>query len=154
MQWPADAVEIVGPALLVLRFLEKWQHRIPVPPLAAALAPIVVIGRRAAHIDHAVDRAGSAKHFAARLIEGAIVELLLGLAFKHPVDARVGERLGVAERDMDPRVAVAPAGLEQKHAPPARLAEPPGNGATRRSRAGHDKVEGFVRSRRHSLFPK
>ena len=146
VQRPADAVEIVGAALLVLRLLEERQHRIPVPAFAAALTPVVVIDRSAAHVDHAVDRAGAAEHLAARLVEGAVVELLLGLAFEHPVDPRVGERLRVAERDMDPRVAVAPAGFEQQHAPAPGFAEPPGHGATRRSRAGHDEVEGFVRA--------
>ena len=107
VQRPADAVEIVGAALLVLGLLEERQHRIPVPALTSALTPVVVIGRRAAHIDHAVDRAGAAQHLAARLVEGAVVELLLGLALEHPVDPRVGERLRVAERDMDPRIAVA-----------------------------------------------
>src|SRR6516164_5869953 len=111
MQRPTDAVEIVGTALLVLRLLEKRQYRIPIPAFAAALAPAVVIGRCAAHIDHAVDRAGAAQHFAARLIEGAVVELLLGLALEHPVDPRVGKGLGVTERDVDPRVAVASSGF-------------------------------------------
>src|SRR5207249_9110179 len=70
VQWSADAVEIVGAALLVLRLLEERQYRIPVPAFAAALAPAVVIGRGTAHIDHAVDRAGAAQHLAARLVEG------------------------------------------------------------------------------------
>ena len=106
LQRPADAVEIVGAALLVLGLLEERQDAIPVPALAAALAPAVVIGRGAAHVDHAVDRAGAAQHLAARLVEGAAVELRLGLALEHPVDPRIGVGLGVAERDMDPRVAV------------------------------------------------
>ena len=107
VQRPAGAVELVGAALLVLRLLEERQHRIPVPALAAALAPAVVIGRGAAHVDHAVDRAGAAQHLAARLVEGAAVELLLRLALEHPVHLRVGEGLGVAERNVDPRVGVA-----------------------------------------------
>ena len=153
VQRAADAVEIVGAALLVLRLLEERQHRIPVPALAAPLPPAVVIGRSAAHVDHAVDRAGAAQDLAARLVEGAIVELLLGLALEHPVDPGVGERLGVAERDVDPRVAVAPAGFEQQHPPASGFAEPPGHGATRRSCAGHDEVVGIVRSR-HLCSPE
>jgi len=113
VQWPADTMEIVGAALLVLRLLEERQHRIPIPALAAALTPIVVIGRRAAHVNHPINRAGAAQHLAARLVQCAVVQLLLGLAFEHPVDARVRERLGVAERDVNPRVIVAPAGFEQ-----------------------------------------
>ena len=153
VQRPARAVEVVGAALLVLGLLEERQYRIPIPALAAALAPAVVIGRGAAHIDHAVDRAGAAQDLAARLVEGAVVELLLGLALEHPVVARVGEGLGVAERDVDPRVAVAPAGFEQQHALAPGFAEPTGHRAARRSRPGHDEVVGIVRDR-HSLFPE
>src|SRR5262245_32005986 len=107
-------MKIIGAALLVLGLLEKRQYRIPVPALAAALAPVVIIGRCSAHIDHAVDRTRAAEHFTARLVKGAVVELLFGLGLEHPVDTRVRKSLGVAERDVDPRIAVAPASLEQQ----------------------------------------
>ena len=134
-------VKLVGAALLVLGLPEKRQDRIIVPALAAALAPAVVIGRRAAHVDHAVDRAGAAQHLAARLVERAAVELRLGLALEHPVHARVGVGLGVAERDMDPRVAVDPAGFEQQHPVASRFAEPRRDRTARRAGAGDDEVE-------------
>src|SRR6266567_9383953 len=117
----------------------------PIPALAAALAPIVIIRRRAAHIDHAVDRASAAEDLAARLVEGAAVELRLGLALEHPVDPGVGVRLGVAERDMDPGVAVWPAGFEQQHAIFPGFAEPRRDRATRRAGAGDDEVECLCR---------
>ena len=79
-QRPAGAVEVVGAARIVLGALEVGQHRVVVPALAAALAPFVVVGGVAAHIDHAVDRAGAAQHLAARLVHDAVVELGLGLA--------------------------------------------------------------------------
>ncbi len=141
----ADPVEFVGAALLVLRLFEKRQHVFPIPALAAALAPIVIVGGRAAHIDHAVDRAGAAEDLAARLVEGAAVELRLGLALEHPVDPGVGVRLGVAERDMDPRVAVRAAGFEQQHAIFSGFAEPRRHRAARRTGAGDDEVECLCR---------
>ena len=153
VQRPALAMKRVGAAFLVLGLLEERQHPIPVPALAAALPPAVVIGRGAAHVDHAVDRAGAAQDLAARLVEGAVVELLFGLAFEHPVVARVGESLGVAERDVDPRVAVAPPGFEQQHAPAPVLAEPAGDGAARRTGAGDDEVETLL-GRRDHRFPE
>src|SRR4029453_12181858 len=80
LQWPADAMELVGAALLVLGALEVGQDRIVVPALAAPLAPFIVVVGVAAHIDHAVDRAGAAQDLAARLVHDAVVELGLGLA--------------------------------------------------------------------------
>src|SRR5215472_1899333 len=153
MQRAADAVELVGAALLVLGFLEERQHRIPIPALTAALPPAVIIHWRAAHIDHAIDRAGAAEHLAARLVESAVVELLLGFALEHPVEPRVGKRLRVAERNVDPRIAVAAACFEQQHAPASGFAEPSRDGTTGRSGAGDDKVKDLARSR-HSSFPK
>ena len=66
MQRAADAVEIIRAADLVLRLLEIRQDQVPVPALAAALAPFIVVAVVAADIDHAVDRAGPAKRLAAR----------------------------------------------------------------------------------------
>src|SRR5439155_23627648 len=54
-QRPAAAVEFIAAALLVLGLSEIWQHAVPVPAGAAALAPQIIIGRVAAHIDHTVD---------------------------------------------------------------------------------------------------
>ena len=44
MQRAAGRHGIRGAALLVLRLLEEGQDAVPVPALAAALAPIVIIG--------------------------------------------------------------------------------------------------------------
>ena len=68
VQRAADAVEVIRAAGLVLGLLEERQDRIPVPALAAALAPFVVIAVVAADIHHAVDRAGAAERLAARQI--------------------------------------------------------------------------------------
>src|SRR5947209_17774992 len=109
-------MKFVGAALLVFGLLEERQHVLPIPALAAALPPIVVIGGRAAHVDHTVDRAGAAQYLAAGLVQGAAVELRLGLGLEHPIDPRVGVGLRVAERDMDPRVAFVPARLPEQDA--------------------------------------
>src|SRR6202030_177208 len=106
MQRAAHPVKLVGAALLVFGLLEERQHIVIAPALAALLAPAVVIGRRAAHVDHAVDRTGTAKNLAARLVEDPTVELRLRFAVEHPVDPRVGKRPGVAERNVDPWIAV------------------------------------------------
>src|SRR5207302_2369052 len=143
---PAGPVMLVGAPFLVLGLLEERQHAVPIPAFAAALPPIVVIGWRAAHIDHAVDRTGAAQNLAARLVQGAAVELRLGLGLEHPIEPRVRVGLRVAERDVDPGIAVGSAGLQQQHAVFPALAEPPGDGATCGARPGHDKIESLRRS--------
>ncbi len=115
-QRTADAVKFVCATVIVLGLLEERQHGIPVPALAAALAPVVIVGGIAAHIHHAVDRTGATQHLATRQIQRASVQFLLRGAVKHPVDARVGICLGVADRDVDPRVAVPDASFQQQHA--------------------------------------
>ena len=153
-QWTADTVEFVRAALVVLRLLEERQHRIPVPALAAKLAPVVVIRRIAAHIHHAVDRTGAAEHLAARQIQRAVVQCLLGRAVEHPVDARIGKCLGVADGNVDPRIAVANAGFQQQHPIASGLRKAGRHNAAGRSRAGNDKVVfSSVRHRQISPLP-
>src|SRR6266550_4893162 len=105
-QRSTDPVRRIGAALLVFRLLEVRQHAVPVPAGAAALPPQIVIGRVAAHIHHAVDRAGAAQHLAAWLIHAAAFELRLGFALEHPIDAWIGEQAAVADWDVDPEIAV------------------------------------------------
>src|SRR5262249_45134063 len=137
----AGAMEVVGAALLILGLAEIRQHVLPAPADIAELAPSVEILLLAADIDEAVDRAGAAQHLAARLDDAAAVEPGLGLAFIEPVDLRIAEELAVAERDVDPRIAVGAAGLEQEHAvlPPLRQAI--GQDAARRPAADDDIIE-------------
>src|SRR6185312_14868811 len=55
MQRTADAVVLVGSALLMFRFFEIGQYTVPIPTGTAALPPLVVIGSIPAHIYHAID---------------------------------------------------------------------------------------------------
>ena len=98
------------------RALEVGQHVVPGPAGIAQLAPLVVVARLAAHVDHAVDRGAAAQHLAARIVERAAVEAGLGLGLEAPVGARVADHVEVADRDVDPEVVVLAAGLEQQHA--------------------------------------
>jgi hypothetical protein len=143
-QRPIDPVEFVRPALLILGLAEVRQDAVVVPAYTAALAPFIVVGRVAAHVDHAVDRTGAAKHFAARLIQRAVVEARLRFALEHPVDTRIGVHLVETHGDVDPRIGVATAGFQQQHAIAAGFAEPGSDRATGRAGAGDDVVETFV----------
>ena len=111
-QWPTDTMEVVGATNIVFRPLEEGQHGIPIPPGATELSPMVVVTWIATHVHHAVDRTGTAQQLATRQIERSVVQLRFRCAFKHPVDARIGKRLGVADWDMSPRIAVAATSLQ------------------------------------------
>ncbi len=117
---PAGAVQFVAAALLVLGAPEIGQHVGKAPADIAELAPVVVVLVLAAHIEQAVDRARAAQHLAARLDDLPVVELGLRLGRVEPVDLGIVEQLAVAERNVDPDVAVAPAGFQQQHAVAAR----------------------------------
>src|SRR5689334_19955880 len=85
IQRTADAVELIGTARLVLGLLEVGQNRIPIPALAAALAPLIVVAMIATNVHHAIDRTGAAQRLAPRQIEPTIVELRLRLSLEPPV---------------------------------------------------------------------
>ena len=113
---PADAVQVVLAALLVLGAAEIRQHVVEAPARIAELAPVVEVLGLSADVEQPVDRRGAAHHLAARLDDRAAAELGLGLGIVEPVVARVGEQLGVADRHVDPEIAVLAAGFEQQHA--------------------------------------
>src|SRR5262252_524867 len=105
-------MELAFSTLLVFRLAEVWQDARVVPALTTALAPAVVVGRGAAHVDQAIEGTRTAQHLAARLVGGAIVETSDRFALKLPVVAGVSVELVIAERDVDPGIAIAPSGLQ------------------------------------------
>jgi hypothetical protein len=51
----AAAMEVIRRGFVILVLEEEGQHVVPAPALEPELAPAVVIGRLAAHVDHGVD---------------------------------------------------------------------------------------------------
>ena len=121
---PAGAVELVLAALPVLGPLEIGQYVVPRPAAVAELAPMIEILGLAAHVDHAVDRAGAAQHLAAGIKDRAVVDAGIGLGDVAPGQGLVVEQFDVAGRDVDQRVAVGPARLDQ-HDPGRRVLRQP-----------------------------
>ncbi len=140
----AVAVGRIAVAAIGLRLAEERQHLVVAPAAAAHLRPVVVIGRVAAHVEHAVDRAGAAERLAARPLQPAVAAARLGLAEEIPVDFGVVEDAQHAGRDMDHRVAVGRPGFEQDDAR-AVLAQPAGDDAAGRPGA-NDHVIRFHRA--------
>ena len=147
----AGAVELVGAPPMVLRALEQGQHVVPGPAGIAELAPVVVVGRLAAHVDHAVDGRAAAQHLAARIVQRAPVQAGIGLGLEAPVGARVAHGVEIADGNVDPVVVVAAARLQQQHAVPGVGRQPVGQHAAGRAGADDDVVE-FPRCLRHRPF--
>src|SRR5262249_27931394 len=102
-QGPADTVELVLAPLLVLGLAEKGKHAGVIPSDTAALSPAVVVCRRAAHVDHTVQRRGAAQHLATGLIRRTTVEARHRLALEPPVVGVVRIELVETDRDVNPR---------------------------------------------------
>ena len=125
---------------MVLVLAEVRQHVVPAPAGKPKLAPMVVVGGLAAHVDHGVDRGRAADHLAARIVQAAAVEALLGLGLEHPVRARIADGEQVADRDVEPDPVVAAAGFQQQHALARVGGQPVRQHAAGRARADDDVV--------------
>ena len=139
-QGPAGGVEFVGAPGLVLRFLEERQDAVPIPALAAPLAPFVVVGVVATDIDHTVDRRRAAQRPPARQIQLSTAQTSLRGAFEFPIYARVDIGAGETERDMDPRIGIGGTGFQQQHAVLAGFRQSSRDGGAGRTCPGDDIV--------------
>ncbi len=101
---------------MALVLAEVRQHVVIAPAGEPKLAPVVVVGGLAAHVDHGVDRGRAADHLAARIIEAAAVKPLLGLGLEHPVRARIADSEQIADRDVEPNPVIVAAGFQQQDA--------------------------------------
>ena len=136
----ARAVERRLSAVVVLGLHEIGQHVIPPPPDIAQLPPVVVVAGLSAHVDHAVHRRASPEQLSERIGQRSAVQAGLGGGLHPPVGARVPDAVEVADRDVDPVIAVVPAGLDQQDAGPWILGQPVRQHASRRSRSDDDVV--------------
>ena len=125
---------------MVLVLLEHRQHVVPAPAGEAELAPVVVVGGLAAHVDHGVDRRRAADHLAARIVQRAAVEAGHRFGLEHPVRARIADGEQIADRDVEPDPVVAAAGFEHQHAVVRIGRQPIRQHAAGRARADDDVV--------------
>src|SRR5262249_5174576 len=86
------------------------------PAGIAELPPMIEVRRLAADVEQAIDRARAAQHLPPRLDDLPVVELGLRLRSVEPIDLTVGEQLAVAERNVNPDMAVMAARLQQENA--------------------------------------
>ena len=150
-------------ALCVMPALEKMidvlaeerPHVVPRPAGQAELAPLVVVGGLAEHVDHAVDRRRAADHLAARIVQRTAIETRLRLGLEQPVGARIADGIEIADRDVKPDPVVVAAGLQQQNALRWIGRQPVRQHAAGRARADDDKVELALDRRRcrHCLSP-
>ena len=135
------AMQGIGAARVVLGAPEPGQHVIPAPALVAKGAPVLVVIRLAAHVKHAVDRAGATEHPTAGLVEYAPSQRRLRCRGVHPVVAWIAKELGVTDGNMDPRAAVLAPRFEQQHAVATRFAQTRRQHTTGGTAAHHNKIE-------------
>ena len=134
-QRPAGAMELAGAALVVLGALEVGQQVVPAPARAAGVAPLVVVERVAADVDHRVERRRSAEHAPAREVDAAVGGSRLPACHVVPVVLGAEER-AERRRDVDEVRRVGRPGLDQEHAHVGVLAQAVGQHAA--CRAGAD----------------
>ena len=130
------------PPMRDLGALEVGQHVVPRPAAAAELRPDVVVGRLAAHVEMAVDRARAAQHLAARVLYAAVVDVGAGRGLVAPVELVVVDGLVEAGRDLDPDVVVLAAGLDHRDGvlPDRRRAGWPARSPPRRRRRSRSRI--------------
>ncbi len=138
---PVRAVVLARPAHVVLERAKPRKDVREAPSVVARRRPGVVVLALAANGDQAVDRGTAAERAAARPVDPAAVHRGLGLRVEAPVHHRVEHRLGVTDRNVDPRVGVARARLEQQHAVPAIRRKATGEDAARGTGADDDVIE-------------
>ena len=144
----ARAVIGVGAVFVVLRALEVGQHACEVPALAAEGGPSVIVRRLAAHIGHAVDRAGAAQHLATRHEVAAPVPRRVRLRLVRPVVARVAQcEEEAGRRHRNGEAPVRPTRFQHQHATSPVLRQARGDGAAGGACAHDDVVP------RHELVP-
>ena len=154
-QRAADAVEAVGAAGVVLHPAEQRQHVLVGPGLVAGeLRPLVVVGRRAADVDHRVDRRGAAEQLAARPEQLAAAEPGLRLGRVVPVAAgapdlverRPGSAPRARRRSRRPRAAAPGSdGSSVSRPASAQPAEPAPTTTTSNSLGGVTALTGAAR---------
>src|SRR5690606_26974060 len=68
------AMEFAGAGVMVFDVLEDRQDVLPAPAGVPLRRPAVVVGRLAAHVDHAVDGRTAAQHSPTRIPQPAIID--------------------------------------------------------------------------------
>src|SRR2546428_8834447 len=131
----AHPMQRILTARLVLGAAEVGQHILEAPAGVAELAPMIEVRRLAADVEQAIDRARPAQHFPPRLDDLPVVELCLRLRAIEPIDLTIGEQLAVAERDVNPDMAVMAPRLPQQNT----VAAP---GGSKDRRGGNSAVRG------------
>ena len=111
--------------------------------------PAVVVVRRAPDPDHAVDRARSSHHLAARPPNRSARETGLGSGLVAPVEAGVVKQAAEADGNVNPGTSIRSSGFHHQYPEIGILGQPGGQDAA--GRAGpHDDDIRFRRQRGHS----
>src|SRR5262245_16340822 len=133
--------------------LEIGQHVLVAPAGGTQRLPAVVVTGSTAQKHKAIDRARTAEHLAARPAEAPAVEVGLGFRLIAPVDVGIGHQFAEAEGDVDPRIAVAPAGFEQAQTEPGVLGQTRRQHTASRARTRHHHIELKIERLSQEFYP-
>ena len=138
---PADPVVLVRAPRLVLGTLEVREHVVEGPAPVPELGPDVVVAGMPPDVEHPVDGARPPEDLAARDRDRPVPGLLVRLGMEEPVHGGIVEGLREAHRDVDPRVLVTAARLEQRHPSPGVFGQPGGEDAAGGAGPHDDVIE-------------
>src|SRR5579862_1954593 len=134
------AAQLTALAFPILGLAEIRQAIVPRPATIAELRPVVVILGLPADVDQAVDRRRAADHPAPRVDDLPPGGAGIGLGAKLPGQRVVVEHLEEPGGDVNKRVPIAAARLDQQHLGAGVFAQPVGQHAARRTRADDDVI--------------
>ena len=119
----------------------EYRDNVPVRALEAEIAPVVIILRLTAHVDHRIDGRTATQHFSARIGDGAAAQTRFRHGFEQPVGPRIADGEQIADRNMEPDPVVIAAGFQQQHTVARIGRQAIGQDASGRARAHDDIVE-------------
>ncbi|MCY1417201.1 hypothetical protein D9M71_327290 [compost metagenome] len=138
------AMVVIVQAVVLFGLDEVRQHVGIRPALVALRCPVIVVVAVTTHIQHGVDRTGTAQGLAPWLIAATAVEARLHLGLEGPVVDPRGQHGNHAHRSMDQYAAVAAAGFDQADADARVFAEAAGDHTACRASSDDEVIEGAV----------
>ena len=144
VQRTVGAVVGVAEPGVALGLLEVRKHVVVAPAgRAIGVAPLVIVGAVAAHVDHGVVRRAAAESLHAGPVRPAATEMFLRGRLVAPVPLGLEQR-EPSDGEMDHVVVVLGPSFEQQHRYARILAQPRSNDSARAARSDDDVVEAFL----------
>ena len=140
---------LIFSARLVFRFFKVRQYAGEIPSAIAELCPAVIVLVLAPNIEQPVDGTRSAEYFATGPLKAAVVDTRVRICLVAPVELRVVHGFEVADRYVNPRIAVRVASFQKQDFIGGIFRQPIGQNTTCRACTDHNKVKSRFGTRLH-----